>query len=269
MSELQNAVKEIVDSFKDDRKKLADIPKNTMEAAEKLGEFFAHSNVFPEFDDPQKFRSALTEVAKFAGDGAYVALDVENKRLGIQKRYTTIQKQKSTEGVNPSFIGTPAVVQQPGGLFGWLGQRTVAKSQKDVQKLWADLQERAGRSDITTEQRVSDILAFGRDLIPEFVNFTLNNFHKVLCLLRLYTDEETKWWWHQDLGVHMNKLIAIVSAFSVTVMRYRESELNDVKLETFRGITQVVAATALSGGMSTAEMMRALRTGLGPEDAGR
>lgn len=243
----ENVIK-LVDSLKEDRVKLHDYLDEIKGSTKDVTTFFDEENKYPEFEQPQKFRDALADVSEAAGDAAYVVVVSEEKKAGIIKRFEA-QKKGSEPTTQPVHVySTPAVIQPPGGVMGYFAQRTTVKTQRDIQKMLLEAQRRSETPTISTEERVTDIMAFGRDIIPEFINKTLDRFHRMLCMLHIYNDDKTKWILHQDLGVHMNKLRSIVRGFSKLVVNYRESELNDIKLEAFKGMVEVLTAQMFAGG---------------------
>lgn len=254
---LTEQTQEIFDSIKNDAEALENSVKEAQKTTRKLTKFFSDPNTFPEFDKPQAFRTALIEQSEHIGNALYVVLAIETKRLGLTKPTEETHKPNPTQPV-VNIQSTPAVVQAPGGLGGYLGVRAQAGAQKEIERMRIEAQQQQPK--ITTEQRVTDILAFGRDLIPEAINKTLAWFRHALAQVQLFPDETTKRVLHEDLGTHCNKLSAIIQSFYRTATEYRKSVLDELKMQLLKSVSDVVTARYIGEGkMPLSELFKQMR----------
>lgn len=241
---LTQHIQEILESLKEDAERLEQNVKAAEDRSVTLMALFFKSDEYLEFEFPDWFWMGITELSEQVGYAQHMVLEIENKRAGIPEE---IEKGKTNPVAQAPVVvhPTPAVIQQPGGVAGWLGERTRAKSAEKIQKLYLQFQAKQETPKIATEHQVTDILEFGRQLIPEFNRLHLY-FQQCLDHLYCYSDDATKRYFHGELRQHLFKLVGIIRSFCRTVAEYRKTILDNVKMELAKGMTEVVTARLLS-----------------------
>jgi len=238
---LTNNIQKILDSIDNEQKKLEDeLDKSPTKNGKKLLSFLKN---YLWIKKPLKFKQALLTYGTQFGHALFVVGEEENKRRGISEapKEQKATKGSSTQFPNINFQAAPAVVQQPGGFFGWLGQSKQAGTLKEMQRAMLEYQ-RELQSPITSEERVIDILNFGRDLIPEFINRTLKYCRRALIQVRLHPDESTKRFLDEDLCEHLCKMVGIVNTFCQVSLQHRKKALDKVREGLIKGMTEVIIA---------------------------
>lgn len=233
----------IVDSINKDRLDLEQQVKSAEDKGALLMMLFFKADEYLEFEYPEFFWIGISDLSEQIGHAQHMVLEIENKRKIIVEK---IGEKTPTPTQTPQVIvsSTPAVVQRPGGITGWLETRTEAKSAEKIQERWIKAQQQ-GTPQIATERQVTDILDFGRQLIPEFNRLHLY-FQQCLDHLHFFNDDETKAFFHGELRQHLLKLIGIIRSFCRTVVEYRKSVLDEIKMELAKSMTQIVVAEALA-----------------------
>jgi len=265
---LAKYTEDIINSIGKDREDLESTVKKAEEKGTALMKLFFKENKYPEFDTPQKMWSGLADLSEQIGHALYMVLEVENKRAGLVKLVEEKGEKTKEKGENPHLItvqtSTQPVVQAPGGLFGYMGQRTQAGATKAIKKMELDYMRQQGPPKIATEQRVLDILEFGRQLIPEFNRIHLY-FQQCLDHLHFYDDDELKAFFHGELRTHLSKLTGIIRSFCRTVAEYRKAVLDEVKMALAKGMTEVVVARYIAEGkIPLSELFKEMREAGGP-----
>lgn len=259
----QEQIKALRESIKSDKRKLEGAVKRAKEKTQELSHFFAKKDDYPEFDNPQNFRDALVELSEEIGNAAYVVLEIENIRVGVSK---ALEEPKPVTTPSPSVIvSNPSpVVQAPGGIWGgYLGPKAVKGIERDIEKMKLEVQTRTSK--ITTEERVTDLLAYGRDLIPEAINRTLKGFWAFSAQARLFPAKRALL--HEDLGIHCTKLCGIIRSFCRTASEYRKKDLTRLEMELAKGMTQAIVARYVGESkLSISDLYRAARETHGPTE---
>jgi len=246
MSEAIEIVQKINEDFDKAEEKL---DKITETANEKTGKVLDLLNGKTDiFNEPSDFYSALNNLAEEIGHSTYVVLEIEMRRMGLTPKETEENPKKTGAALQPITIQTSPPQQL--GVFsgGWhyLAERSKAKSAIEAIKIQVQ-----NPPQISTTKQVIDILDFGRQQIPEYVNRTIKYYEQCLAHLRFFDDKvpKTKEIFLSNLREHLNKLAAIIRAFCRTVAEYRTELIGERKRDIAKAIIALKMAetAALTG----------------------
>lgn len=263
---LTEQVQSILDSLEEKEEKLEEAIKDAEDKSGLLLSLFFSEHEYPEFEHPEYFWVGIHELSEQVGHAQFMVLEIENKRKFLVEKVAETKANPVETTPRVVVQSTPAVVQEPGGGFGYLAARTRAGAQKDIIKMQLKAIEQKTTPQIATEKTVLDILDFGRQLIPEFNRVHLY-FQQCLDHLHFFNDDETKAFFHGELRTHLNKLTGIIRSFCRTVAEYRKSVLDKIKMELAKGMTAVVTARyTAEGKIPLSEFFKQAREARGPTE---
>lgn len=196
------------------------------------------------FNESDKFYAALNDLSEEIGHSLHTVLEIELRQKGILQEFNQTIQSKAT---NPTPL-QPITIQtsspQQLGVFsgGWHYLTEKAKAKTSLEAIKLQLQN---QPQISTSRQVIDILDFGRQQIPEYINKTIKYYEQCLAHLRVFSDiPRTKAIFQSNLREHLNKLAAIIRAFCRTIVEYRKEMFGERKRDIAKAVISLKMAEA-------------------------
>jgi len=207
----------------------------------------------PELKDPEKFRNALDKLHSSLGKTIDYVIRVEKSRKYIEKQvpYDELLAQfaplesegageaKHSQPVNVTVTpppNTPSVSQPQRPGFWW------ARAETKKAQIYAEL-ERAKLKDrtVVTTKTVTDIVEFGRQLIPAF-NKVKKWIPGALALVRQFHDESLYFVLHEECATYLSQTLGALESWVGACVEYRKNLLEGRKLGMARAIAKIAEA---------------------------
>lgn len=265
-----SAIQTVFDRFQHRVDKLDEIPGKAATAVSLLwkvmqGDIFAL---------PRLFYETLDELSDVEGFVQQTVLEIELQRERIRNPRTLIEETQKQDKIAETmkvpqqvFVQTATEpVKSSPGWTGYLSERLRMGVLRDA------LQKNSMSPVITTPQKVSDVLDYGRDITREY-NKLVDYFRGCLAHLKVYPNNlETKDFFFEEIRAYLVKLSNIIKSFSRAITEYRKELVGEREEAYGRALTMLEQAKYMADAQarptSLADYYRMARMQAGAQDVG-
>ena len=206
-----------------------------------------------EFSDPEGFRNKLDTISDFVGQALDYVIRLEKARnkynfpMGETPEQLTGAPEPENQAQSPQQPVNVNVSQpQPQQKSGFWDTR-IAKIQFKAYQLQLDAEKNASKHPIVSEEKVGDVLEFGRQLIPA-INRVKAWFPGVIASFRFFQNENRYFVRHQELATYLGQMLGTLSSFVSAYVEYKKSVIDGRKVSLTKSFARIVEAQ--SGGMA-------------------